>query len=165
MRLLDGDEERCRLGLALGERLFRALAVLGVDAPRDEVGYQQVGRDVVAVAAELQHHVPVVLQVLQHLAHGAAARRMFRHEPEPLELGEPAPQRTERSRVLGHRIGQRCQVLLRVVQELQQPVPPEAALQRVARLHAQVGHVQRGGEHRDVVRLDLVEPDDHVVVR
>ena len=85
--------------------------------------------------------------------------------PNRWQLREPAPQRAERPGVLTHRIGQRCQVLLRVVQELQQPVPPEAALQRVARLYAQVGHVQRGGEHRDVVRLDLVEPDDHVVVR
>ena len=51
-----------------------------------------------------------------------------------------------------------------MAEELQQPVPSEAALQCIARLHAEVGHAQRGGQHRDVVRLDLVEPDAHLEV-
>ena len=57
VRLLDGDDERLGFVAPAALRGFLALDVGLMDAPREEVGDQDVGFQRAAVAPELQHDV------------------------------------------------------------------------------------------------------------
>ena len=68
--------------------LLHAVHVPVVDTPGQQITHQHVGRQIPAVAPELQDHVFAPVQMLDHTVGGVVAG-FFHQKVEPLEPAQP----------------------------------------------------------------------------
>ncbi|MBA7566871.1 hypothetical protein ES708_08570 [subsurface metagenome] len=158
MGFFDGYNQRCGLSGILGHGLFHPLLVLGVDAPTEHVGHQDISRDV-AVAAELQHHVGAAVEVFQDGFHGVGGG-LGLDKGQTLDGGKPPPQVLE-SALMDIKLVEQGSGFFGFprLQGLAQPALAEALPQAVDCFRGLLGEVQRLAQQGYVRRLNLVVAD------